>query len=214
VDSYARAGTGLALEPGWEDGYWSRRKEGVMDTSVWIVLIVVAVVVAAGAWMYLQRRRTEGLREQFGPEYDHAVTESGGRGRAESELQARAERVEQLNIQPLSGEDRARFSESWRSVQAQFVDDPAGAVGQADRLVADVMQTRGYPVGDFEQRASDISVDHPHVVENYRAAHAIALRNERGEASTEDLRQSMVHYRSLFEDLLGTPETEPKEARR
>jgi len=173
---------------------------------VWTAIAIVAVFAAVATWMYLQKRRTEQLRGRFGPEYDRTVKERGDRAKAESALQARAVRVERLHIRTLSPDDAARFSESWRRVQNRFVDDPRGAVTDADRLVAEVMQARGYPVGEFEQRVEDISVDHPNVVMNYRAAHDIARDHERGKATTEDLRQAMVHYRALFQDLL---EVEP-----
>lgn len=174
-----------------------------MDNAV-VIVLVVALVVAIGvaAWLYLQKRRTETLRERFGPEYDRAVHEHRDARQAERVLEERQQRVEQLHIQPLTLAQCERFADRWRAVQARFVDDPQGATDEADDLVAEVMQTRGYPVGDFEQRAADISVDHPNVVEHYRAAHAIALRNSRREADTEDLRQALVHYRALFEDLL------------
>jgi hypothetical protein len=177
-------------------------------TLIVIIIVVALVVVAVGVWMYMQKRRTEQVRERFGPEYDRAVTEHGDQRGAQAELEARHKRVEHLDIRPLSPSDRARFADAWRATQAHFVDDPSAAIGEADRLVTDVMKARGYPIGDFEQRAADVSVDHPRVVENYRAARDTALRNERGQASTEDLRQAMVHYRALFEDLLesGTPE--------
>lgn len=181
-----------------------------MDTQVLLVVVIVAlVVIGLAAWWYTRRQRTAGLRGRFGAEYDRALSEQGDQHRAESSLEAREQRVQQLDIRPLSSADRDRFAESWRSVQAQFVDDPKGATEEADRLVAEVMQTRGYPIGDFEQRAADISVDHPQVVENYRAAHKVALRNERDEANTEDLRKAMVHYRSLFEELLEAQEARP-----
>jgi hypothetical protein len=177
-------------------------------TLIVIIVVVALVVVAVGVWMYMQKRRTEQVRERFGPEYDRAVTEHGDQRGAQAELEARQKRVEHLDIRPLSPSDRARFADAWRATQAHFVDDPSAAIGEADRLVTDVMKARGYPIGDFEQRAADVSVDHPRVVENYRGARDTALRNERGQASTEDLRQAMVHYRALFEDLLetGTPE--------
>jgi hypothetical protein len=180
-----------------------------MDTSVGILLLVVLLlVVGAVAWTMMQKRRTEELRQRFGPEYDHAVEQIGDQRQAEAELAARQKRVERLNIQPLEPAERDRFVAAWRSTQARFVDEPTAAIAEADRLVAEVMHARGYPVGDFEQRAADISVDHPIVLENYRAAHTIALANDRGQASTEDLRQAMVHYRALFEDLLETRERE------
>jgi hypothetical protein len=181
-----------------------------MDPWVWIVLLVLLVVVAAGA-LYLQQQKTRQLRAHFGPEYERSVREVGDRRRAEAELKGREERVAHLDIRPLASEDCAHFANAWRSVQALFVDDPERAIAEADRLVTEVMRKRGYPIADFEQRAADISVDHPRVVENYRAAYAIARRREQGQASTEDLRQAMVHYRTLFEDLL---EAEPVEQRR
>jgi hypothetical protein len=179
-----------------------------------VIVLLIALVVAIGVavWLYTQKRRTDTLKGEFGPEYDRAVHEHRDQGRAERELEERRERVEALHIQPLSAGQRDRFAERWQSVQAQFVDDPKGATDEADDLVGEVMQARGYPVGDFEQRAADVSVKHPNVVEHYRAAHTIAERNERGDANTEDLRQAMVHYRALFEDLLVVAE-EPARAR-
>lgn len=185
-----------------------------MDATIWIVLIVLALLAGAGAaWFIAQRRRQQHLRQRFGPEYERIVQQTNDPRQAEVELEHREKRVEQLHIRTLSQEDRTRFTDAWQSVQARFVDDPAGAIAAADRLIGEVMQTRGYPVGDFDQRAADISVDHPHVVENYRAAHEIAQRSERGEASTEDQRQAMIHYRGLFTDLLeagSNPVTEVK----
>jgi hypothetical protein len=173
-----------------------------------IIILVVAVVavlaIGAAIWMYLQKKRTDRLRSRFGPEYERVVDTDGDRRRAESVLEQREQRVDKLDIRPLTNEDRQRFSQAWTRAQAQFVDDPKSAVAEADRLIAEVMKIRGYPVGDFEQRAADISVDHPMVVENYRLAHAIAVRDKRGEAGTEDLRKAMVHYRALFEELLET----------
>jgi hypothetical protein len=134
------------------------------------------------------------------------VKEDGNRRHAEAGLNERTARVESLNIRPLAEGDRSRFVESWRRVEARFVDGPGGAVTEADQLLGDVMSTRGYPVSDFEQRAADISVDHPLVLENYRTAHAIAFRQTKGQANTEDLRQAMIHYRTLFEELVGEPE--------
>jgi cytoskeletal protein RodZ len=181
-----------------------------MDTTTILIiaLVVVVIVVAIIAWFAMQKKRTGELREKFGPEYDRAVNQYGGQRSAESMLEERQKRVEALNIRPLSPEERGRFAEAWRSVQARFVDDPTGAITDADRLVNQVMQARGYPVGNFEQRAADISVDHPTVVTNYRAALAIAQANERGQATTEDLRKAMVHYRALFDDLLETPQAQ------
>jgi hypothetical protein len=173
------------------------------------LIIGVAVILVAGitAWLFLRKRRSERLRTQFGgSEYDRAVKEDGNRRHAEAGLNERTARVESLNIRPLAQGDRSRFVESWRRVEARFVDGPGGAVTEADQLLGDVMSTRGYPVSDFEQRAADISVDHPLVLENYRTAHEIALRQTKGQANTEDLRQAMIHYRTLFEELVGEPE--------
>jgi hypothetical protein len=172
-----------------------------MDAWVWVVIVAV-VVVALIAYFMAQRRRSESLKERFGPEYERTVSSAGKRRAGESELAEREERREALDIRPLSSEARERYLVSWRETQERFVDTPSEAVGQADRLVQQVMQERGYPVENFEQRSSDISVDHPEVVQDYRAAHGISLANDHGEASTEDLRQAMVHYRSLFEELV------------
>jgi type II secretory pathway pseudopilin PulG len=174
------------------------------------IAIVIAIVVMAAAgvaiWIFTRKRRTERLRTQFGgAEYTRAIQEGGSRRKAETALDERADRVEGLHIQPLAPGDRARFVETWGRVQARFVDGPGSAVTDADRLLGDVMSARGYPVSDFEQRAADISVDHPLVLENYRAAHESALRQTQGKASTEDLRQAMIHYRTLFEELVREP---------
>jgi len=184
-----------------------------MDTGI-VIVIVLLVVIGTVAWIVMQRRRSEGLRKRFGPEYQRAVDELGDQRRAESELAAREKRVEKFDIRPLTTQEHERFTQAWRSTQSDFVDDPSAAIKQAERLVTDLMRTRGYPMGDFDQRAADISVDHPNVVENYRAARAIAIANERGEASTEQLRQAMVHYRALFEDLLETSTPMEKEVGR
>ena len=172
-------------------------------TQIAIIIAVIVLIVGAIVAFYLQRRRSERLRQRFGPEYERSVTESGDRRRAEAQLEKRAERVEKFHLRPLTPEDRARFTEQWDRVQAHFVDAPAGAVAEADQLLGDIMATCGYPMGDFEQRAADISVDHPIVTQNYRAAHDIAIRQARGQASTEDLRRAMIHYRALFEDLVS-----------
>lgn len=180
-----------------------------------MLILIAAVVLAIGLalWMYMQKRRTQSLRSKFGPEYDKAIGEHRDRGRAESELEKRAKRVAKFNIHPLETEDRSRYIEDWRREQSLFVDNPRAAVNRADILVQDVMQRRGYPVGNFDQNAADLSVDHPRVVENYRIAHEIALRQGQGPGSTEDLRQAMVSYRALFEDLLETVE-KPEEVRK
>ena len=174
-----------------------------MDTRTAVVIVVALLVVGVLAWTYLRQKRTATLRTRFGPEYEREVREQGGRERAEAELERRARRVERLAIQPLPAAERSRYSQMWKEQQARFVDDPPGAVGAADHLVEEVMAREGYPVGEFDQRAADISVDHPQVVENYRTAHEIAVRLSRGQTGTEDLRKAMIHYRALFEELLN-----------
>ncbi len=174
-----------------------------------IIIVAIAVLLAASVAVLLfsRKRRTQKLQAQFGnAEYSRTLKADGSRRQAESSLDKRAERVESLHIRPLAPDDRARFVDSWARVQARFVDGPGGAVTEADQLLNDVMSTRGYPMSDFEQRAADISVDHPLVLDNYRAAHQGALRQTRGEASTEDLRKAMIHYRTLFEELVREPE--------
>jgi hypothetical protein len=178
-----------------------------LDTGLIIAIVVVAVVLlivlaVVGARIAKRRRESKQLKERFGPEYDRAIEQHGDRDSAERSLRERQERREGLEIRSLSPEQRERYTGEWRNVQARFVDAPQEAVKESDFLVQEVMRQRGYPVDDFDQRAEDISVDHPHVVENYRSAGEIARRNERGEASTEDLRQATVHYRALFEELL------------
>jgi len=159
--------------------------------------------VAFTLFLFFKKRRTQRLRQQFGPEYERTLKTAGDQRRAEAELAHRQKRVESLKLHELRPEERQSFADGWHATQARFVDEPSAAVQEADDLVKQVMQARGYPMGDFEQRAADISVDHPKVVQNYRAARDIALRNRKGEATTEDLRQAFVYYRQLFEDLLG-----------
>ena len=173
-----------------------------MSTTALIVIVAVIVIAAIAVWVFVQNRRTQALKGRFGPEYDRTVRELGNRSRAESELSKRAERIERYHLHPLTREQRDRFLEDWKQTQAHFVDDPAMSIREADRLVEEVMKARGYPVADFERRAEDISVNHPHVVRNYRAAHTIALSHREGKASTEDLRNAMVSYRDLFDELL------------
>ena len=175
-----------------------------LDTQTWIILAVVIVLALAaiGAWYFYQKKRSQTLQKHFGPEYDRTVTELGSRAKGESELKAREKRVERLELIPLSAPEAVRFSEAWQALQSRFVDNPKGVVVQAEQLVRELMTKRGYPMGDFEQRAGDISVDHPDVVANYRAAQAIAVRDQRGSADTEELRKAVVHYRALFDELL------------
>lgn len=173
-----------------------------MDPKTIIILaVVIIVVLIAIAWVIARKRRTERLRRHFGPEYERTVREQGP-AKAETVLLERKQRVEKFTIRELGAAERERLISEWRTVQSRFVDDPKGAVNDADQLVTRAMQERGYPMSDFEQRAADISVDHPRVVDNYRAAHEIALRHRRGEATTEDLRNAMLYYRSLFDELL------------
>jgi hypothetical protein len=174
-----------------------------MDTWVWIVIAAVAVIVVLGVlWGATRAKRTRTLRDTFGGEYDRTVDKAGDRRSAERELRGRQKQYDELDIRPLSQESRDRYARRWQSTQTRFVDDPKGAVAEADALVQEVMQERGYPTKDFERRVADISVDHPELVEKYRTAHGIAQSTERGEASTEDMRHSVRHYRALFAELL------------
>jgi hypothetical protein len=174
-----------------------------LDTqTMTVVAVVILALLAVGVWLYTRKRQSDRLIQRFGPEYGRAVDEMGSRAKAESELRTREKRVEKLNIVPLAPADAARFSEDWKALQGRFVDNPKGVLMEADQLVRDLMGKRGYPMGDFDSRAADISVDHPAVVEHYRAAQAIALRDKRGEADTEELRKAVVHYRALFDELL------------
>jgi hypothetical protein len=178
----------------------------------WAWILIAAAIVALLAmvsWQALARRRTGRLKERFGPEYNRAVNATDSRREAESELQAREQRRSQLEIRQLSPEARDRYVENWLSVQAQFVDDPRGAVANADVLIQSVMVERGYPVEQFEQRANDLSVDHPRVVENYREGHRLAEASAEGNDSTEDLRQAMRHYRALFDELVEHDADQP-----
>jgi hypothetical protein len=176
-----------------------------MSTWVWIVIAVVAVIVVlAIAWSAQRAKRTRALQDTFGREYDRTIEESGGRRTAERELRDRQKQHDKLDIRPLSPESRERYARRWHSTQTRFVDDPSGAVAEADQLVQEVMQERGYPTKDFERRVADISIDHPGLVEKYRTADGIARASERGEATTEDMRHSVRHYRALFAELLET----------
>jgi hypothetical protein len=175
-----------------------------------VVILVSAVV----AWMYVQKRRstTATLRQKFGSEYERAVQQQGSERKAEAKLWDREKRIEKLNIRDLDTVEQERFLKGWQAVQSRFVDSPKGAVTEADDLVSSLMKCRGYPVSDFDQRAADISVDHPRVVENYRSAHQIGLRAGKDAANTEDLRTAMIHYRSLFDELVqGSTIVERKE---
>ena len=175
-------------------------------TAAIVIALLAGILIGAAAHYLLQRRRSERLQDRFGPEYDRAVSESGDRWQAEEKLARAEKKVKSLRIRPLNPTNRVHFQDAWREIQGRFIDDPRESVSEADRLIAEVMSVEGYPVADFEERAMDISVDHPHVVEHYRAGHQIVLRHAEGRATTEDLRKAMIHYRTLFDDLLGQPE--------
>jgi hypothetical protein len=178
-----------------------------MDSTTLIIIGVLFVLGVLGAigvaiWFYTKQQRTKALRSKFGPEYNRVVRVEGGTGGAEQLLQERQKRVAQLNIKPLTDNQRTEFADAWEHAQAQFVDNPEAAVANADVLVQEVMSLRGYPVTDFEQRVADVSVNHPAVVQNYRIAHDIAAQHEREGVGIEKLREAMIHYRALFADLL------------
>jgi hypothetical protein len=176
----------------------------LMDPRVIVGLVVIALIIVVGMALYVRERRktTAGLRERFGPEYDRAIVEHGSQHKAEAKLVDRETRVETLKIRELGATERERFLAEWHSVQSRFVDHPKGSVTEADELVSSLMQARGYPVADFDQRAADLSVDHPRLVEYYRSAHGVAMRLAGDKASTEDLRTAMIEYRSLFDELV------------
>jgi hypothetical protein len=179
----------------------------LLDPKLIVLVVAVILIIAVFALLYMRKRRskTADLQQKFGPEYERAVREHGSERKAEAKLEDREKRVEKLSIRGLDPMERERFSKRWESVQSRFVDSPKGAVAEADDLVSSLMKTRGYPVADFDQRAADISVDHPRVVENCRSAHEIALRVGKNVATTEELRTAMIHYRSLFEELVQVP---------
>jgi hypothetical protein len=179
----------------------------LLDPKVIVLVAAVILIIALVAWLFVRKRRstTAGLRQKFGPEYDRVVLTHGSGRKAEATLVDREKRIEKLNIRDLDRLEHERFSKQWESVQSRFVDSPKGAVSEADDLVSAVLKARGYPVSDFNQRAADISVRHPRVVENYRSAHEIALRVGKDQATTEELRTAMIHYRSLFEELVQVP---------
>jgi cytoskeletal protein RodZ len=187
-----------------------------MPVWAWILIAIGAVIVLGViAWQLVRQQRTRKLRDEFGPEYQRTVSSADSKREAEAELAARKERRGKLDIRPLSAEERARYTEEWQAVQAQFVDDPQGAVMRSDSLIQSVMADRGYPMEDFEQRAADVSVDHPRVVENYREGHRLFQRTSAGDGTTEDLRQAMRAYRKLFVELVdeGDPDADLAEER-
>jgi len=170
--------------------------------NLWVAVVIallLGIAIGVAVISLVQQGRTRKLRDRFGPEYERVVTETGSRPAGEARLIERQHRVERLELRSLAPAD-------WRDIQARFVDDPNGALNRADRLISEVMAAQGYPVRDFEQRAEDISVAHPLIVENYREAHGVAVRNLQGRATTEDLRKAMLHYRTLFEELAGQHE--------
>lgn len=173
-----------------------------MSSTTAILLVIVIVALAVAAWALIERQKTRRLRGKFGPEYDRLAAERGSTRNAEHILEQREKRVAHFQLRPLSESERARFSSDWRLVQEQFVDDPRNAVSQADRLINEALQARGYPMSEFEQRSEDLSVQYPYVVENYRKAHRIAMDDRQEAVNTEQLRQAMQYYRSLFEDVL------------
>ena len=174
-----------------------------MQTWLWIVIVVVAALVVLGVlWAGIRANRSKKLQEQFGPEYDRVAADSPTKREAEAELRDRRQRREQFDIRPLDSDQRERYRSRWLAIQAEFVDDPSASVAKADALIQNVMRDRGYPVDDFDTRAADLSVDHPDVVENYRAGHGIAVAHERGKAGTEELRKAVMHYRALFDELV------------
>lgn len=174
----------------------------IVILAVAIVGVIVAAAVAVAVWFYLRNERSKLLRSRFGPEYGRTVRAQGDAGHAEKILQERQDRVARMSIKPLSEQQRMQFAREWEAQQARFVDQPREAVNSADRLITEIMRVRGYPLGDFEQRMADVSVDHPVVVENYRIAHAIAVKDQQGTVGTDELRQAMIHYRAMFADLL------------
>lgn len=186
-----------------------------MDWPIIVILLSALIAVGIGAWVYMERRYTQQLRGRFGKEYDHTIEEAGNRRKAEKVLKEREQRVEMLRLRPLVADDQDRFLQEWQAIQGRFVDDPRTTVTDADWLVHRVMRARGYPTGDFEQEAADVSVDYPEVVSNYRAAHEIATRAREDQGTTtETLRQGLVYYRLLFEDLLEIYEPVLSEVKR
>jgi hypothetical protein len=185
-----------------------------MDPKVIAGAVAVVLMAAAGIAIVVrrQKQKSAGLRERFGPEYDQAVVTHGSPGKAEAKLATRETRVEGMKIRDISTGERVRFLTAWKSVQSRFVDHPQTAVTEADELVSSLMTARGYPEADFDQRADDVSVHHPRLVQSYRAAHEIAVRVGREEASTEDLRVAMIQYRTLFDELAEAPETSETKA--
>jgi len=185
----------------------------IPTNTVIAAVLLIALLISVVAWLVIQKQRTLELKRRFGPEYDLTVSELGSRVKAEAELTSREKRVAGFEIVPLTPADAVRFTQAWSALQGRFIDNPKGVVLDADHLVRELMAKRGYPMGDFEHRVADISVDHPDVVATYRAAQSIAARDERGEADTEELRKAVVHYRTLFDELLGVAADKAPSAR-
>jgi len=177
-----------------------------MSTTAVVLIVVAIIAIAVIAFALFRTRQSQRLRARFGPEYGRVVEETGSRVRAEQRLSKLEQRVERFHIHPLTAAARTQYVEAWRVIQARFVDDPQHALADADQLLREVMSNRGYPIADFDRQAADLSVHHPHVVEHYRAGHEIAVRQAKGRAGTEDLRQAMIHYRKLFADLVEEPQ--------
>ena len=175
-----------------------------------VAILAALAVLALATWMMQRRNQSERLQHRFGTEYERTVERLGSREKAEAELRARELRVQRMHIEALAPSDAARFTQDWKLLQSRFVDNPSGTLADADRLVRELMLRRGYPMADFERRAADISVDHPTVVEHYRAAHDIALRDQRDQTDTEDLRRAVLHYHALFDDLLEVAPVLPR----
>ena len=185
----------------------------IPTNAVIAAVLPIALVIGVAAWLVTQKQRTLKLKQRFGSEYDQTVSELGSRGNGEAELTSREKRVAGLSVMPLTPADAVRFTQAWSALQGRFIDNPKGVLLDADILVRELMAKRGYPMGDFEHRAADISVNHPGVVAAYRVAQEIAARNERGEADTEELRKAVVHYRTLFDELLGVAADQAPSAR-
>jgi Na+-transporting NADH:ubiquinone oxidoreductase subunit NqrC len=184
-----------------------------MNTTYLIIAVVLVLVVIIGvilAPIFARRKRSQRFQNKFGPEYDRTVQTAGNEKKAQAELNERQKHVDMLNIRPLSISERERYQAEWTAIQAKFVDQPGQATVEADHLIMEVMKVRAYPVSDFEQRAADISVNYPALVSNYRAAREIAIKNEQRSANTEELRQAMIYYRSLFDELLKAETVVPE----
>jgi len=185
----------------------------IPTSTVIAAVLLIALVIGVAAWLVTQKQRTLKLKQHFGSEYDQTVAELGSREKGEAELTSRERRVAGFSVVPLTPADAVRFTQAWSALQGRFIDNPKGVLLDADILVRELMAKRGYPMGDFEHRAADISVNHPGVVAAYRVAQEIAARNERGEADTEELRKAVVHYRTLFDELLGVAADQAPSAR-